>query len=36
MMMIRAHEIVCERILVQSTGVAYDTFWHVDSWILAC
>ena len=29
-------EIVCEWILMQSTGGAYEAFWHVDTWILAC
>ena len=35
MMMTQICEIACERILRQSTGGAYNTFRHVDNWILA-
>ena len=35
MMMTQIREIMCERILTQSTEGAYNAFWHVDSWIPA-
>ena len=34
MMTTRIREIACEQIVAQSTGVAYDAFCLVDTWIL--